>query len=252
MPQWFRDDEDKHARAPYDAIHASLALFTRFNFRLPVVKEVVDKFRDKLKAINARPIRKIAEAKARKKQKTQKRWEKIKEKVACLLRCVTHWKWGLCRPKLLLKVQCPTRRRFVLLKNYTRTPRKENQRRCTLLQHTLHHHQHHSPALNVDVLCFCRLSAIMLFRVKVAGRRIRRRRKQDPLFVWTHAWKRTNALWKITSNAKRKVQLTKIKSAQEAVEKANRHRYNDYMHMYIFSEVDCNKTFRIRERKRTS
>jgi len=38
----------------------------------------VDAFKEQLRAINARPIKKIAEAKARKKMKALKRWEKLK------------------------------------------------------------------------------------------------------------------------------------------------------------------------------
>lgn len=61
LPEWFVRDEGQH--------HAPI---------LPVTKQEVDAFKEQLRAINARPLRKIAEAKARKQVKTQKRWEKIK------------------------------------------------------------------------------------------------------------------------------------------------------------------------------
>jgi len=61
LPDWFANNEAIHNRP-----------------QLPVTKQQVDEFKEKLKAINARPIKKIAEARARKKKKTEKRWEKIK------------------------------------------------------------------------------------------------------------------------------------------------------------------------------
>jgi len=61
LPEWFVRDEGQH--------HAPI---------LPVTKTEVDTYKEQLKAINARPIRKIAEAKARKQVKTAKRWEKLK------------------------------------------------------------------------------------------------------------------------------------------------------------------------------
>jgi len=61
LPEWFVRDEAQH--------HTPI---------LPVSKAEVDTYKEQLRAINARPIRKIAEAKARKQVKTQKRWEKIK------------------------------------------------------------------------------------------------------------------------------------------------------------------------------
>lgn len=52
LPEWFLDDE-KHHNKP----------------NLPVTKEAMNQLREKLKALDARPIKKVAEAKARKKFK---------------------------------------------------------------------------------------------------------------------------------------------------------------------------------------
>ncbi|KAI8882675.1 FtsJ-domain-containing protein [Backusella circina FSU 941] len=63
LPEWFLDDE-KHHNKP----------------NLPVTKEAMDQLREKLKALNARPIKKVAEAKARKKFKTMQRIQKAQKK----------------------------------------------------------------------------------------------------------------------------------------------------------------------------
>ena len=64
LPEWFQAEEAMHATA-----------------QLPVTKAEVSVFKDRLKAINARPIKKIAEARQRKKAKTEARWEKIQKKM---------------------------------------------------------------------------------------------------------------------------------------------------------------------------
>ncbi len=61
LPEWFVDDENKHNRT-----------------QLPVTKTEVDALRAQLKAINARPIRKIAEARARKKKGALRKIERAK------------------------------------------------------------------------------------------------------------------------------------------------------------------------------
>ncbi|ORZ19770.1 Spb1 C-terminal domain-domain-containing protein [Absidia repens] len=63
LPAWFLDDEGQHNKP-----------------NLPITKEAVLAIREKLKALDARPIKKIAEAKARKKFKTMKRLQKAQKK----------------------------------------------------------------------------------------------------------------------------------------------------------------------------
>ncbi|KAI8988105.1 Spb1 C-terminal domain-containing protein [Mycotypha africana] len=63
LPSWFLDDE-KHHNKP----------------NLPVTKEAMDQLRAKLKALNARPIKKVQEAKARKKFKAAQRLAKAQKK----------------------------------------------------------------------------------------------------------------------------------------------------------------------------
>lgn len=61
LPSWFVDDENRHNRA-----------------QLPVTKHEVDVIKNYLKAVNARPIKKVAEARARKKMKTLRKLERMK------------------------------------------------------------------------------------------------------------------------------------------------------------------------------
>ncbi|CAG8487481.1 2394_t:CDS:2 [Diversispora eburnea] len=63
LPSWFLDDEKKHNV-----------------LNLPITKEAVEAFRERMKALNARPIKKIAEAKARKKFKAFKKLVKLQKK----------------------------------------------------------------------------------------------------------------------------------------------------------------------------
>jgi len=67
LPEWFLDSEDKYAK-PIKPITAAGAA---------AIKE-------KMRALNARPIKKVAEAKARKKYKAVQRMEKLKKKSALL------------------------------------------------------------------------------------------------------------------------------------------------------------------------
>jgi len=61
LPDWFTEEENRHNKA-----------------ELPISKELMAQFRAKLREINARPIRKVAEARARKKRRLQKKLEKLR------------------------------------------------------------------------------------------------------------------------------------------------------------------------------
>lgn len=67
LPEWFLDDEKKHDK-PHRPISAAAAA---------AIKE-------KLRALNARPIKKVREAKDRKKFKAAQRLEKLRKKSALL------------------------------------------------------------------------------------------------------------------------------------------------------------------------
>jgi AdoMet-dependent rRNA methyltransferase SPB1 len=63
LPSWFLDDESKH-----------------FIPNIPITKEAVQALRAKQRALDVRPIKKVAEAKARKKMKAAQRLEKALRK----------------------------------------------------------------------------------------------------------------------------------------------------------------------------
>jgi len=63
LPEWFLDDEGKHSKR-----------------QRPVSKEAAQAIKEKLRALNARPIKKVREAKARKTMRTARRLEKLKKK----------------------------------------------------------------------------------------------------------------------------------------------------------------------------
>ncbi|GJJ09656.1 hypothetical protein Clacol_003880 [Clathrus columnatus] len=63
LPDWFLDDESKH-----------------YKINLPVTKEAIAALRAKQRALDARPIKKVAEAKARKKHRAALRLEKAMKK----------------------------------------------------------------------------------------------------------------------------------------------------------------------------
>mmetsp|Transcript_62519 Transcript_62519/g.136687 ORF Transcript_62519/g.136687 Transcript_62519/m.136687 type:complete len:989 (-) Transcript_62519:56-3022(-) len=68
LPDWFREEEE------------------RFNKpELPVSKELMAQYRAKLKEINARPIRKVTQAKARKQRRLGKRLQKLRSTAMSLL-----------------------------------------------------------------------------------------------------------------------------------------------------------------------
>lgn len=67
LPEWFLDDEGKHSK-----------------MQRPVTKAAAAAIKEKLRAINARPIKKVMEAKGRKKFKAAQKLEKLRKKSALL------------------------------------------------------------------------------------------------------------------------------------------------------------------------
>jgi len=63
LPDWFLDDENKHSK-----------------IQRPITAEAAKAIREKLRAVNARPIKKVREAKARKTLRAARRLEKLKKK----------------------------------------------------------------------------------------------------------------------------------------------------------------------------
>lgn len=68
LPEWFLDDEHKHDK-PLQ----------------PITKQAAHAIQEKMRALNARPIKKVQEAKQRKKFKTAQRLEKLKKKSEMLI-----------------------------------------------------------------------------------------------------------------------------------------------------------------------
>ncbi|KAI5626567.1 pre-rRNA processing protein FTSJ3 [Silurus asotus] len=71
IPVWLLNDERKHRKKP-----------------LPVTREMVEEYKQKWKEINARPIKRLAEAKARKKRRTLKKMEQAKKKAEAVVNTV--------------------------------------------------------------------------------------------------------------------------------------------------------------------
>ncbi|KAJ3073989.1 AdoMet-dependent rRNA methyltransferase spb1, partial [Podochytrium sp. JEL0797] len=67
LPSWFSQDENRHNKV-----------------NLPVTKEAMDLMRQKLRAMDARPIKKVAEAKFRQQLRAQSRLEKAKKKASAV------------------------------------------------------------------------------------------------------------------------------------------------------------------------
>ncbi|KAM3161373.1 AdoMet-dependent rRNA methyltransferase SPB1 [Lachancea thermotolerans] len=67
LPEWFLEDERPHSK-----------------INRPITKEAAIAIKEKMKALNARPIKKVAEAKARKAMRAVARLEKIKKKAGLI------------------------------------------------------------------------------------------------------------------------------------------------------------------------
>merc|ERR1719330_1078606 len=67
LPSWFVEEEKQH-RTPV----------------MPVTKAQVAEYKAYLKQVNARPLKKVAEAKARKKRRAMREWEKMKKQASSI------------------------------------------------------------------------------------------------------------------------------------------------------------------------
>ena len=68
LPDWFADDENKH-----------------YKVHVPITKEAVEALKARQRAVDARPIKKIAEAKAKKKHKEVKAIERAQAKAETIM-----------------------------------------------------------------------------------------------------------------------------------------------------------------------
>ncbi|NWR94271.1 SPB1 protein, partial [Furnarius figulus] len=71
LPEWFTEEEKQHRRK-----------------QVPVDRQMVEAYRQRWREINARPIKKVAEAKARKKRRMLKKMEQMKKKAEAVVSTV--------------------------------------------------------------------------------------------------------------------------------------------------------------------
>ncbi|NXT95071.1 SPB1 protein, partial [Anhinga rufa] len=71
LPEWFTEEEKQHRRK-----------------QIPVDRQTVEAYRQRWREINARPIKKVAEAKARKKRRMLKKMEQMKKKAEAIVSTV--------------------------------------------------------------------------------------------------------------------------------------------------------------------
>ncbi|KAM9368919.1 pre-rRNA 2'-O-ribose RNA methyltransferase FTSJ3 [Phaethornis superciliosus] len=71
LPEWFREEEKQHRCR-----------------QIPLDRETVERYRERWRQLNARPIKKVAEAKARKKKRMLKKLEQMKKKAEAVVSTV--------------------------------------------------------------------------------------------------------------------------------------------------------------------
>lgn len=87
LPDWFVEDESRHMKreAPVPKVTSPLPLpLTSLASHLHL-QELVEDYQKRVEDINVRPIKKVIEAKARKKKRALKKLEKAKKKVEAIM-----------------------------------------------------------------------------------------------------------------------------------------------------------------------